>query len=64
MKKVGTNCLIWESDILLLIVINPLFNLLCIVIETPIISLQTVGLFIVMPYLINYLPMTVNWPQR
>lgn len=23
MKKVGTNCLIWESDIFLLIVINP-----------------------------------------
>lgn len=64
MKKVGTKCLIWESDILLLIVINLLFNLLCIVTETPIISLQRVGLFIVMPYLINYLPMTVNWPQR
>lgn len=31
MKKVGTNSLIWECDILLLIVINPLFNLLCIV---------------------------------
>lgn len=64
MKKVGTNCLIWESGIVLLIVINPLFNLLCIVTESPIISLQTVGLLIVKPYLINYRPMTVNWPQR
>lgn len=54
----------WESEMLWLIVINLLFNLLCIVTETPIISLQTVGLFIVKPYLINYLPMTVNWPQR
>ena len=60
----GTNCLMWESEMLWLIVINLLFNLLCIVTETPIISLQTVGLFIVKPYLINYLPMTVNWPQR
>lgn len=64
MKKVGTNSLIWECDILLLIVINPLFNLLCIVTETPIISLQTVGLLIVKPYLINYRPVTANWPQR
>lgn len=64
MKKVGSNSLIWECDILLLIVINPLFNFLCIVTETPIISLQTVGLLIVKPYLINYRPVTVNWPQR
>lgn len=44
--------------------INPLFNPPCIVTETPIISLQAVGLLMVMPYLINYHPVTVNWPQR
>lgn len=43
---------------------NPLLNLPCIVTETPIISLQTVGAFIAAPYLINYCPVTVNWPQR
>lgn len=53
MKKVGTSSLIWESEILLLMVINPPFNLLRIVTETPIISLQTVGLLIVKPQLIN-----------
>ena len=41
--------------------INPLFNLR-IITETPIISLQAVELLMVMPYLINYSRVIINWP--